>query len=222
MDIRQTRFLILIWICAIILSFPFKLYADIYKYVDKAGTTHFVDDLSKIPQEYRNQVTVSEEKPEGETEEATSPAVETKGETPEEARTRRMLEDLEEKKRQDEEKAREEYEKSLVTKVTIKGNQVLVPVTLGYGGREVQASLVFDTGAEMTVIHQAVADRLNLLLTKRTSVRFGPYEAKGVPVWVVFPQGPPTGEDGALGMNFLRGLEYSVDFENQVIRWKAK
>jgi predicted aspartyl protease len=240
MDIRRTRFLILIWICAIILSFPFKLYADIYKYVDKAGTTHFVDDLSKIPQEYRNQVTVSEEKPEGETEEATSPAVGTKGETPEEARTRRMLEDLEEKKRQDEEKAREEYEKSLVTKVTIKGNQVLVPVTLGYGGREVQASLVFDTGAEMTVIHQAVADRLNLLLTKRTSVRVGgggvinariatldyvrvgPYEAKGVPVWVVFPQGPPTGEDGALGMNFLRGLEYSVDFENQVIRWKAK
>jgi predicted aspartyl protease len=240
MDARHMRLLIILGVLAVTLFFPLQLYADIYKYVDKSGTTHFVDDLGKVPEEYRNQVTVSEEKPEGETEGATSPAVETKGETPEEARTRRMLENLEEKKRLDEEKSREEYEKSLVTKVTIKGNSVLVPVTLGYGGREIQASLVFDTGAEMTVIHQAIADRLNLLLTRRTGVRVGgggvinarmatldyvrvgPYEAKEVPVWVVFPQGPPTGEDGALGMNFLRGLDYTVDFENQVIRWKPQ
>ena len=233
-------FLVVLLLLMGTLWFPFAVCADIYKYVDKNGTTHFVDDLGKVPPEYRNQVTVREEKPGGATEGATPPAVETKGETPEEARTRRMLEELEEKKRRDEEKSREEFEKSLVTKVTIRGNQVLVPVTLGYGGKEVQASLVLDTGAEMTVIHQATADRLNLLLTKRTGVRVGgggvinarvakldymrvgPYEAKEVQVWVVFPQGPPTKEDGALGMNFLRGLEYSVDFENQVIRWKAQ
>ncbi len=220
------------------LFFPFAVRADIYKYVDKNGTTHFVDELGKVPPEYRNQVTVREEKPEGATEGAPPQAVETKGETPEEARTQRMLEELEEKKRQDEGKAREEFDKSLVTKVTIKGNTVLVPVTLGYGGREVQASLVLDTGAEMTVIHYAIAEQLNLLLSQRTGVRVGgggvinarvakldyvrvgPYEAKEIQVLVVFPQGPPTKEDGALGMNFLRGLEYSVDFENQVIRWK--
>jgi predicted aspartyl protease len=237
----NTSFLIIFLLLAATLFFPFAARADIYKYVDKNGTTHFVDDLGKVPPEYRDQVTVREEKPVGPPPEGEAPqAVEKKGETPEEERTRRMLEGLEEKKRQDEDKAREEFEKSRVTKVTIRGNQVLVPVTLGYGGKEVQASLVLDTGAEMIVIHQATADRLNLLLTKRAGVRVGgggvinarvatldyvrvgPYEAKEVHVWVVFPQGPQTGEDGALGMNFLRGLEYSIDFENQVIRWKAQ
>lgn len=30
--------------------------ADIYKWVDKDGTAHFTDDLSKVPPEYRDQV----------------------------------------------------------------------------------------------------------------------------------------------------------------------
>ncbi len=232
----NTGFLIILLLVAAMLFFPFAVRADIYKYVDKEGTTHFVDDLSKVPPEYRDQVTVREEKPEG----ATPEAVKTQGETPEEARTRQMLESLEDKKKQDEEKSRQEFEKSLVTKVTIKGNQVLVPVTLGYGGREVQASLLLDTGAEMTVIHRPIAEQLNIPLTggahvrvgggrvinasvaKLDFVRVGPYEAKEIQAWVVFTQGPPPKEDGALGMNFLRGLEYSIDFENKVIRWKPQ
>jgi predicted aspartyl protease len=234
-------FLVVLLLLTGLLCFPFEVRADIYKYVDKNGTTHFDDDLGKVPPEYRDQVTVLEEKPKGSSTEGEAPqAVEKKGETPEEARTRRMLEGLEEKKQQDEEKARGEFEKSLVTKVTIRGNQVLVPATLGYGGKEVQASLLLDTGAEMTVIHRPIAEQLNIPLTpgahvrvgggrvinasvaKLDYVRVGPYEAKEIQAWVVFPQGPPPKEDGALGMNFLRGLEYSIDFENQVIRWKAQ
>ena len=34
--------------------------ADIYKWVDKDGTAHFTDDLSKVPPEYRDQVKTEE------------------------------------------------------------------------------------------------------------------------------------------------------------------
>jgi predicted aspartyl protease len=250
MNKLNALFLAVLFLVAVMIVFPLAVRAEIYKYVDKNGTTHFVDDLSKVPPEYRNQVTVSEEKPEVTPPEVTPPegttpageapkAVEKKIETPEQARTHQMVDGLEEKKRLDEEKAREEVEKSLVTKVTIRGNQVLVPVTVGYGGKEVQASLLLDTGAERVVINRSIADQLDIPLnpganlrvgggrvinasaTKLDYLRVGPYEVKDIDAWVVFPKAAPK-EDGALGMNFLRGLEYSVDFENQVIRWKAQ
>jgi predicted aspartyl protease len=242
MDKKQGGLIIFsVLLFAIVLFLPLELRAEIYKYVDKNGTIHFVDDLGKVPAEYRDQVTVREEEPKAPPQEEVPAAVtEKKGETPEEARTRQMLESLEEKKRQDEEKARAEFEQNLVTKVTIKGNQVLVPVTLGYGGKEVQASLVLDTGAEFVTIHRPIADQLNMPLTnpanvrvvggktirasvaKLDYVRVGPYEAKEIQAVVIFPQGPPASYDGLLGMNFLRGCEYSIDFENQVIRWKPQ
>jgi predicted aspartyl protease len=236
MNMRKSNIILFILICSFVvtlLSSP-PLRSEIYKYVDKGGTIHFVDDVGKIPAEYRDQVTVYEDKSDTASDEETPTASEGAGEESEDYLTRQM----EELKRQEEEKAREEFEQSLTTKVTISGNHVLVPVTLGNGGREVQATLVLDTGADLITIHRRIADQLSLPLTERAEVRVtggqtikarlaevdyvrvGPYEAKKAHVLIILHQGSPTPHDGLLGMNFLRGLEYSVDFENQVIRWK--
>jgi predicted aspartyl protease len=236
MIMRKLKVSLFLFICSFFatLLFSNQLCSETYKYVDEKGTEVYVDDLSKVPEKYRNQVEVRKEKTEGPSEEVTPAASEGAGEESEDYLTRQM----EELKRQEEEKAREEFEQSLATPVTISGNHVLVPVTLGYGGKEVQATLVLDTGADLITIHRRIADQLRLPLTKRAEVRVtggqtirarlaeldyvkvGPYEAKKTHVLIILHQGSATPHDGLLGMNFLRGLEYSIDFENQVIRWK--
>jgi hypothetical protein len=46
----------LVWI------YPMNSLAEFYKYVDKEGQTFYVDDLSKVPPEYMDQVNVYKEK----------------------------------------------------------------------------------------------------------------------------------------------------------------
>lgn len=232
MDNKKAGFFILVLICAL-LVFPLVPRSEIYKYVDKSGTIHFVDDLGKIPEEYRNQITVYEDKPEAAPEEETPTVSEDEPPTASERAGEKEEEPI-----QEEEQAREELESGLVTPVVIEGNHVLVPVTLGHIGYEVQATLVLDTGADVITVHRQIADQLHLPLTQRAKVqvtggkkvdarlaqldyaRVGPYEARDIYTLIILHQGSPVPHDGLLGMNFLRGLEYSIDFDNQVIRWR--
>lgn len=235
MDNKKAGFFILVLICALVV-FPFVLRSEIYKYVDKSGTIHFVDDLGKIPPEYRDQITVYEDKPEAAPEGETPKTPEAAEVGSDDALIRQK--EQEEQQRQEEEQAREELESGLLTPVVIEGNHVLVPVTLGHIGYEVQATLVLDTGADVITVHRQIADQLHLPLTKRAKVqvtggkkvdarvaqldyaRVGPYEARDIYTLIILHQGSPVPHDGLLGMNFLRGLEYSIDFDNQIIRWK--
>ena len=127
-----------------------------------------------------------------------------------------------------------------VTNVTILGNQVLVPVILGKDGNEVRATLLLDTGATVTSINSDVAERLRinaaqtqkmtgqvagggLLSVHRARLSYisvGPHTKSGLDVAIVEQKGPPVPYEGLLGMNFLRELRYTIDFQNRTINWR--
>lgn len=124
------------------------------------------------------------------------------------------------------------------TRVTIAGNQVLVPVTLSHAGTTVEATLLLDTGASVTLINREVAERLKINLSQSRQIKaqvvgggwvkgwitrmdhmtVGPQSKAGLYVAVV-PHGAGFSYDGLLGMNFLRSFTYSIDFANQAITW---
>jgi hypothetical protein len=43
---------------------------------------------------------------------------------------------------------------------------------------------------------------------------------KDAGVIIIPHEGAPVNYSGLLGMNFLKNVEYSIDYKNQVIRWK--
>jgi clan AA aspartic protease (TIGR02281 family) len=126
------------------------------------------------------------------------------------------------------------------TKVKIRGNTVLVPVTLAYGGYEVDVHLVLDTGASRTTINTEIADQLSVnpskekkaqvrvaggafieaRMVRMNSLTVGPHTKRNWDILVVPHKGPAAGYDGLLGMDVLRGLKYRVDFKKQVIVWE--
>jgi clan AA aspartic protease (TIGR02281 family) len=128
---------------------------------------------------------------------------------------------------------------SAETKVEIKGNQVLVPVLLSCGKAETECVLLMDTGASRTVLHKEVAETLGIkrggrgeiivaggktlqtTVKKLNAITVGPITKTDLYVHIIEQQGPPVEYQGLLGMDFLRGLEYRIDFKKHVIQWKS-
>ncbi|RQW78056.1 MAG: tetratricopeptide repeat protein [Geobacter sp.] len=126
-----------------------------------------------------------------------------------------------------------------LTRVTITGNQVFVPVILSHGDRTVEARLLLDTGASITVISSDVAEKLDISLERAPRTRAqvvgggivtgwhtrldrmsaGPHTKTGIDVAVIPHNGGGLAIDGLLGMNFLRNYKYHIDFNNQVVNW---
>jgi clan AA aspartic protease (TIGR02281 family) len=114
-------------------------------------------------------------------------------------------------------------------------NQILVPVKVRFRGVEQTATFLLDTGASTCTISPALAKRLNINsretnaglaqgvggsvhLVGRTvldSVTVGPHRKADIEVSVIH-----TGDnDGLLGMNFLHGLRYQINFDTRQLVW---
>ncbi len=121
-------------------------------------------------------------------------------------------------------------------RVRISGNQVLVPVTVSYRGKEVKATFLLDTGATSCTISPDLARRLNIDPkdadialaqvvggavhtvghVKLDYLLVGPNRKYDLDASVITSG---KNNDGLLGMNFLRELRYHIDFNSHTIRW---
>ncbi len=129
--------------------------------------------------------------------------------------------------------------KSRQTRILIEDNILFVPVTLAYGGREVEVLLVLDTGSSSTVLAPALAERLGIQpeinakvkvaggekLDAQTVVldflRVGPHTRRDVRTLVLRHQSAQAKLNGALGLSFLKHYPYSIDMQKEVINWGA-
>ncbi len=230
------------------LYLPSNSYSEFYKYVDKQGRVFYVDGLDKVPEAYRDQIRVYQEKYDNLSEQDRAQALQREREQFEQQEQERLLrvnEQLqaaqaveEAEERRNAERAKKELMETMETRVIVEGNRILVPVTLVNSGAELDVNLVLDTGASQIVLHRNVATQLNIIALQKGLAqvaggqsiyvekgqvdffKVGPFNRKRVGVLIMAHEGPPTSYSGLLGMNFLKNVQYTIDYKNQLIRWQ--
>ena len=231
------------------LYLPLVSHSAFYKYVDENGRIFYVDDLGKVPEAYRDQIKVFQEKYDDLSEQDRSDAQKKereriqKQEQLEQLRLNEQLEEAraleaEDKKRKAA-RARKQRLQKMETRVIVEGNRILVPVTIVNKGIELNVKLVLDTGASQIVLHRDMAQKLSITALKKGTAQVaggkkvyvergkvdhftvGPHNMEQATVLVMAYDGPPVTYSGLLGMNFLKNVPYTIDYQNQVIRWQT-
>ncbi len=223
-------------------------YSEFYKYTDDRGRVFYVDDLGKVPEAYLDQIKVYREKYDNLSEQERSQALQREREQmqrQEQENLLRMNEHLQEveaaeeaEKRKGAASSKKKIMETMQTRVIMDGNRILVPVTLVNNGLELDVNLVLDTGASKTVLHRHVADQLNIIALQKglaqvaggqhiyvesgqiSSFKVGPFNMKNASVLMMAYEGPAVNYSGLLGMNFLRNVQYTIDYQNELIRWQ--
>jgi hypothetical protein len=236
---RQMKQVFALVLFFLFISMPSAIHAEFFKYVDKDGKVHFVDDESKIPVEHLDTIRGYKERYDDLSEEQKKIMLQ-KDSDFEIKKTQDLKQDAYLKK-QLEQLETEKNIQRMTVKVTIIGNQVLVPSKISYNGHEVDALLLLDTGASITALHYDLFGHLSLMYPSKVFkmfgaggdaiesrfvtlnyVKVGPVKKTDVHAVIIERKGPPVIHDGLLGMNFLRDFEYTTDFENQTITWGQK
>lgn len=224
--------------------------AEFYKYTDRSGKTYYVDEIWKVPEAYRGQVGRYREKydhlPDGhkgavvETEQQRQQLLELERQRQTEMHIEELHQRQEAERLQRAEDEMQRQLKAAETPITFADNQILVPVSFVNHGLTAAAHLVMDTGATHTVVYRSFADRLNIItlskgqskvagghfihseVGKVESMQIGPITAKDFSVVILAFEGSSPVHGGLLGMDFLSRVEYSIDYEKSVIRWKLR
>jgi len=211
----------LLWLICMGLLAATPVSAQVYHYTDDKGRRIFVDRLSQVPPEYRDQL-------------------ETRGRvlSEEEKLQQELLRAdlLSEQARREQLRRVDLLLATMEVPVTIRGNMVYIPVRAVHGGRRVDSQLLLDTGASATVFHRASLTSLPLrprpagyaqvasgqrIPTESASfdrIEIGPFKLENQSALIIDFQG--SGYDGLLGMDFLRQVEYRIDFDRSMIVWE--
>jgi clan AA aspartic protease (TIGR02281 family) len=191
------------FLVTILIALALPAGAEMYKWVDEKGTVHFTDDISSIPEKYREDVEERKTptgKPSQEVREKPAPAPAQKISEP------------------------EGFEVNLVRRHELWLSEVVLNDRL-------KRYFVVDTGASFTLISRQIADELGIIMGENSpsipastvsgfiltplvtlsSIRVGKAEIKDVDVAVYTM---PSGNDGLLGNSFLNKFRVMIDSVN--------
>lgn len=202
--------------------------AQIFHYQDRYGKKIYVDSLSKVPPEYRDQLSERDDLKENISDR--------------ERKERAYNADksaFEFKLSREKSKIQEQLDK-WITPYQFVHNRVVVPVKVVYGSKSKELSLVMDTGASSTVIHRDAISSLNPALrrgagatvadgsyVKTETVSFdrieiGPYKSSNIQTMVLDYRGGNQQSHGLLGMDFLFNARYELDKKRKLIIWEPE
>ena len=213
------------------LLLPVQLSAEFYRYITEDGRIYYVDDLTRVPEQYRKQLKIYREKYDH---------------LPESDRLIMLQKerDLDEQRILEENRVSEDknqtQKKLLETDVIINNNQVLVPVKINHGIQEKEGLFLLDTGAARTVLFREFANHFEIIPEEKglsqvaggglvptdmvivDSITVGPMQITNASATIIDnlnTNGIAFDFNGLLGMNILRNIEYTIDFDDQKIRW---